>query len=605
MLKGGYVGKILRVNLTNGNVITEDINEKWAEMYIGGRGYGTRVMLEEVDAKVDPLSPDNKVIIATGPLGSTYAPSSGRVMVITKGALNGAIACSNSGGHFAPELKRAGYDMIIIEGKAPNPVYLWIYKGAVQIRDASKLIGENVKKTDAFLKKNTHPEAGTLEIGPAAEKLSLISNITFDGHRAAGRTGVGAVLASKNLKGIAVKGNLGIAVADNEAFAKAVYSARSFLSKDPFSGNGAAVLGTSMLVNIINGLGALPSFNASDAYFENADNISGERLAAENLVRNEGCDSCPIACGRVTEIRKGKYKGEHGLGPEYEPIWALGSMCGVDDLDSVVMASYLCDDYGLDSISAGATVACAMDLYEAGYIPKDDVSFELKFGSPDALVEAVRLMGEQNTPFGKLLAQGSYRLAEHYGHTEFSMSVKKQEFPAYDARAIKGIGLGYATSNRGACHVRGYTIPTEIFNRKVDRLAYEGKAELTKTMQDLTAALDSTGICLFTTFGLKAKDIAAMFEAATGFKCDADEFVKKGERIWNIEKIFNLKAGFNMFDDVLPERLEKDPIKTGPSKGEVTDLSRMLPEYYKIRGWDENGIPKRDKLQELSIEDLI
>ncbi len=604
MIKGGYVGKILRVNLSSESVNIEDIREEWAEKFIGGRGYGTRIMMEEVNPQIDPLSEDNKIIIATGPLGSTYAPSSGRVMVITKGALNGAIACSNSGGHFGPELKRAGFDFIIIEGKAAKPVYLWIYKGSVKIMDASKIWGKNVKDADKIMKKLTHPEAGTLEIGPAAEKLSLIANITFDGHRAAGRTGVGAVLAVKNLKGIAAKGNLGIKAADNKAFSKAVYNARKMLAKDPFSGKGAAKLGTPMLVNIINSIGGLPSYNAHDAFFETADKISGEELAANNLVRNEGCDSCPIACGRVTEIRQGKYKGNHGVGPEFEPVWALGAACGVDDLDSVVMASYLCDDYGIDSISAGSTIACAMDLYESGYIPKEDVPFELRFGSPDALVESIRLMCEQSNEFGKLLAQGSYRLAEHYGHPEFSMSVKKQEFPAYDPRAIKGIGLGYATSNRGACHVRGYTIPSEIFNKNIDRLAYEGKADLTKVFQDLTAALDSTGICLFTTFGLKAKDIADMFASATGFECNEEEFLKKGERIWNMERLFNIKAGFTKADDILPERLSAEPIKTGASKGETADLNKMLPEYYSIRGWDKNGVPEREKLEQLGIEDL-
>ncbi len=604
MIKGGYIGKILRVDLSNNKTGVEDIREDWARKFIGGRGYGTRIMMDEVDPKVDPLSKENKVIIATGPLGSTYAPSSGRVMVITKGALNGAIACSNSGGHFAPELKRAGFDMIIIEGKAEKPVYLWINKGNVEIRDASDIWGKNVSDADSIMKKATHPEAGTLEIGLAAEKLSLISNVTFDGHRAAGRTGVGAVLASKNLKGIAARGNLCVGVADNEAFAKAVYNARGILSKDAFSGGGGAALGTALLVNVINGVGGLPTNNAQDAYFENANNISGEKLAKDNLVRNEGCDSCPIACGRVTEIRSGKYKGNHGVGPEYEPIWALGSMCGVDDLNAVVMASYLCDDYGIDSISAGSTVACAMDLYESGYIPKEDVPFELKFGSPDSLVNTVKAMCEQDSEFGKLLAQGSYRLAEHYGHPEFSMSVKKQEFPAYDPRAIKGIGLEYATSNRGACHVRGYTIAAEVLGN-TDRLTYEGKAELTKIFQDLTSALDSTGICLFTTFGLQGKEIAEMFEAATGIKCSVDDFMKTGERIWNMERMFDIKAGFTKDDDALPERLAKEPIKTGPSKGEVTDLNRMLPEYYQLRGWDENGIPKIDKLKELGIDDLV
>lgn len=604
MIKGGYQGKILRVNLTDETIKVEDINEEWARKYIGGRGYATRIMWEEVDPKVDPLSEDNKVIIATGPLDGTLAPSSGRVMVVTKGALNGAIACSNSGGHFGPALKHAGYDMIILEGKAKEPVYLWINKGKVEIRSAKHLWGKLVDEADKLMREETHPEAETMVIGPAGEKLSLIANVMFNGHRAAGRTGVGAVVGSKNLKGIAVRGNLGIKVAEPEKFMKVVYEAREILSKDAFSGGGAAKLGTAMLVNIINGIGGFPTRNAQDAYFPEAEKISGEALAKNNLVRNEGCDSCPIACGRVTEIREGKYKGERGTGPEYESIWALGAMCGVSDLNAIVMANYLCDRYGLDTISAGVTVACAMELYEKGYMPKEDAPFPLNFGSGDALVEAIKLMGEQKGKLGKLLAQGSYRLAEHYGHPELSMSAKKQEIPAYDPRAIKGIGLEYATSNRGACHVRGYTVAAEVLGN-VDRLKYEGKAELTKTFQDLTAALDSTGICLFTTFGLGAKEIAALYSAATGFECDEKEFMKIGERIWNLERLFNLRAGFTRKDDTLPPRLLKEPIKTGPSKGEIEELDKMLDDYYRVRGWDKDGVPTKEKLEELGLSELV
>jgi len=604
MIKGGYMGKILRVNLTNNNIETESINESWAKKYIGGRGYGTRIMMEEVDPKTDPLSENNKIIIASGPLGSTVAPSSGRVMVITKGALNGAIACSNSGGHFGSEMKRTGFDMIIIEGKAAKPVYLWISKNGIELRDADYLWGKPADEVDKIMKENTHPEACTMEIGPAGEKLSLIANITFDGHRAAGRTGVGAVAGAKNLKGIAVRGNLSVKVADNDAFLKASYEARDILSKNAFSGGGGAKYGSAILVNVINSVGGIPTRNAHDSYFPEAEKISGEFLTKNNLVRNEGCDSCSIACGRVTEIRDGKYKGEHGVGPEYESIWAFGAMCGVSDLNAIVMSNYLCDRYGLDTISAGSTVACAMDLYESGYMPKEDAPFPLEFGSADALVNAVELMAKQEGKLGKLLAQGSYRLAEHYGHSELSMSVKKQEFPAYDPRAIKGIGLEYATSNRGACHVRGYTVAAEVLG-KTDRIKYDGKAELVKIFQNLTAALDSTGICLFTTFGLVGENIAKLYSAATGVNCSEAEFMKIGERIWNMEKLFNIKAGFTKEDDMLPPRMLKEPIKTGPSKGEVEELDKMLDDYYKARGWDENGIPTKEKLKELEIENLI
>jgi aldehyde:ferredoxin oxidoreductase len=604
MINGGYQGKILRVDLTDHVVKEEALREDWARKYIGGRGYGTRIIWEEVDPKVDPLSPDNKVVIATGPLDGTTAPSSGRVMVITKGPLNGTIACSNAGGYFGPMLKRTGYDMIILEGKSKEPVYLWINKGKVEIRDAKHLWGKLVNESDQLMREETHLEAETMEIGPAGEKLSVISNVMFNGHRASGRTGVGAVVGSKNLKGIVVRGNLGVSVADHDKFAEAVRSTREILAGNPVASAGLPLYGTAVLVNIINAVGSLPVRNAQDAFFTEVDKISGETLRSRNLVRNEGCSDCPIACGRVTAINDGKYKGEHGGGPEYEPLWALGAMCGISDLDAIIMANYLCDRYGLDAIAAGSTVACAMELYERGYMPAGDAPFALRFGDSNALVESVRAMGEQKDEFGKLLAQGSYRLGEHYGHPELSMSVKKQEFPAYDPRGIKGIGLEYATSNRGACHVRGYTISAEVLSPGTDRLAYEGKAALTKTFQDLTAALDSTGICLFTTFGLQAKDLAQLYSTATGFDCDGTEFMKIGERIWNMEKLFNLRSGLTAKDDTLPPRILKEPIVSGPSKGEIEDLGKMLGEYYSERGWGKDSVPTSDKLKELGLEDL-
>ncbi|MGE4413456.1 MAG: aldehyde ferredoxin oxidoreductase C-terminal domain-containing protein, partial [Candidatus Caldatribacteriota bacterium] len=303
----------------------------------------------------------------------------------------------------------------------------------------------------------------------------------------------------------------------------------------------------------------------------------------------------------VTVIKEGKYKGAQGGGPEYESVWSLGAMCGISDLDAVLMANYLCDKYGMDTISSGVTVACAMELYEKGYLPKEDAPFPLTFGSGEALVETIKLMGEQKEKLGKLLAQGSYRLAEYYKHPELSMSAKKQEFPAYDPRGVKGIGLQFATSNRGACHVRGYTIAAEVLSGAVDRLKYEGKAELVKTFQDLTAALDSTGICLFTTFGLGGGDIALLLSTATGFQVGEKEFMQIGERIWNLERLFNLKAGFSRKDDTLPPRILKEPIKSGPSKGEIEELDKMLADYYKVRGWDNDGVPGEGKLKELEL----
>ncbi len=601
MIKGGFKGKILRVNLTSGEIRVEDLKEDWAKKFIGGRGYGTKIIYDEVDPTIDPLSEKNKVIIATGPLGGTLAPSSGRTMVITKGPLTGTIACSNAGGHFGPALKHAGFDLVIIEGKAKEPVYLWIYKGITELRPAQDIWGKSTDESDKILREKTHPLAETMEIGPAGEKQSLLANVMFNGHRAAGRTGVGAVLGSKNFKGIAVRGNQEVKVAEPEEFREAVSKTREILSKDAFSGGGAAMLGTAMLVNVLNSIGAFPIKNSQDAYFPEAEKISGETLRERNLIRNEACAECPIGCGRVTVIKEGKYKGAQGGGPEYESVWSLGAMCGISDLDAVLMANYLCDKYGMDTISAGVTVACAMELYEKGYLPQEDAPFPLTFGSGEALVETIKLMGEQKEKLGKLLAQGSYRLAEYYKHPELSMSVKKQEFPAYDPRGVKGIGLQFATSNRGACHVRGYTIAAEVLSGAVDRLKYEGKAELVKTFQDLTAALDSTGICLFTTFGLGGGDIALLLSTATGFQVGEKEFMQIGERIWNLERLFNLKAGFSRKDDTLPPRILKEPIKSGPSKGEIEELDKMLADYYKVRGWDNDGVPGEGKLKELEL----
>jgi aldehyde:ferredoxin oxidoreductase len=601
MLKG-FNGVILRVGLNDGRIEREGINEQWARLFIGGRGYGERIIYEEVDPKVDPLSKDNKAVIATGPIGGTTAPASGRTMVITKGALNDTIACSNGGGYFGTELKMAGYDMIILEGKAPHPVYLWIDNDTVELRSAQDIWGKTSLESDTWLREQTHIEARTMVIGPAGERLSRISGVMFDGHRASGRTGVGAVVGSKNFKGIAVRGTKGVEVADVDGFKQAVRNAYQKLHDHPVAAEGLPTYGTAVLVNILNNVGSFPTRNAQEAYFPTADHISGETMVKKTLIKNKGCGACPIDCGRVTEIREGKYQGDHGEGPEYETAWSLGAMCGVDDLNAVTKAHYLCDEYGLDGISAGVTIACAMELFEKGHLPSTDVPFPLKFGDGDAVVELIKLMGAREG-IGDLLAEGSYRLAEHYGHPEFSMSVKKQEIPAYDPRGVKGIGLEYATSNRGACHVRGYTIAPEVLGTpmQVDRLTYDGKAELTKLFQDLTAAVDSSGACLFTTFGMEAGNYAELLKTATGFPYDDKELLLAGERIWNLERLFNIKAGLTKEDDTLPTRLLEEPIPSGPSEGEVNELSKMLPEYYQVRGWDSDGKPTKERLKELGL----
>lgn len=598
----GWIGTLLRVNLSTGSVTKEALDPRLAKDYIGARGLGTKIMFDEVDPRVDPFSAENKLIFAPGPFSGTFAPSAGRYNVITKGPLTGTIAASNSGGSFGPELKYSGYDALILEGKAQKPVYLWIFDDKVELRDASGLWGKTVPETSDLIRAETDEDARVACIGPAGERLVLFAAVMNDLGRAAGRTGVGAVMGSKNLKAVAVVGTGAIDVADQAAFKESVLKARKLIREHPVGGTGLKAYGTDVLVNILNQSGGLPTKNFQDGFFPEANKVGGESLAEKLLERPRGCFSCVISCGRATRVSNGKYSGQ-GEGPEYETAWSFGPDCGIDDLEAVTKANYYCNDYGLDTITLGSTVACAMELYERGYITlKETGGIPLNFGNAEAMVEAVRqtCVGEG---FGKKLALGSYRLAESYGHPELSMTCKKQEMAAYDPRSVQGIGLNFATNNRGGCHVRGYTISPEILGVpfKVDKDVTEGKAQLTITFQNLTAALDSSGACLFSTFGLGADELAAELKALTGADYTTEEFMKCGERIWNLERLWNLKAGFSAKDDTLPERLLKEPLKTGSAAGRVNKLSEMLPEYYQLRGWDKDGIPTEKKLKELGL----
>jgi aldehyde:ferredoxin oxidoreductase len=598
----GWIGKVLRVNLSTGKVSTEALDPDLAKDYIGARGLGTKIMTDEVDPKVDPLSPENKLIFVPGPLTGTFAPSAGRYTVVTKGALTGAIASANSGGTWGPALKFAGYDAVIIEGAAPKPVYLWIKNAKVEILDASHLWGKDVPETSDAIRAETDDDAKIACIGPAGENRVLFACIMNDLHRAAGRSGVGAVMGSKNLKAIAVVGTGAVTCADPKAFESAVVKARDKIHKHPVGGAGLRLYGTDVLTNILNQIGGYPTKNYQDGHVPTADKLGGETLAATLLQRPKGCFSCIISCGRVTKVTNPKYAGE-GEGPEYETSWGFGGDCCIDDLDAVTKANYLCNEYGMDAISMAVTVACAMELYEMGLITKEDTGgIALEWGNAEAMVEVTRLTGV-GEGFGKKLALGSYRLAESCGHPELSMTVKKQEIPAYDARAVQGIGLNFATANCGAAHVRGYTIAPEVLGNpvKVDKDTIEGKPALVILFQNLTAALDATGACLFTTFGIGADELAEMLGAVTGVGYTSEDFMKCGDRIWNLERQWNLNAGLTANDDTLPPRLLKEPIKTGASKGRLSRLPEMLPEYYELRGWDKNGVPTASKLGELGL----
>ncbi len=598
----GWIGNMIRVNLSDKTIKLEKLDNDDLKNYIGARGLGTRLYTKEVDPKIDPLSSENKMIFVTGPLTGTLAGSGGRFNVVTKGPLNGTIAASNSGGNFGPELKFAGYDGIIFEGRAEKPVYLWINNDEIELRDAEDLWGKDAHDTTDLIKAATDDEAKVACIGPAGENLVKFACIMNEYNRAAGRSGVGAVMGSKNLKAVAVRGTRGIQIADKEGFMDAIVDTRAKLKAHPVTGAGLAAYGTNVLVNILNEHGGLPVKNFSEAaVYPNAEKISGEHQAEHNLIRNKGCFGCPIGCGRVSK-NKVKFKGI-GEGPEYEATWGFGSNLDIDDFEAVCKANFLCNELGMDPITLAGTIACAVEMVEKGFIPREKA--DLNWGDTEMLVEMTRKTAYREG-FGDELAEGSYRLAEKYGHPEYSMSAKKQELPAYDPRGQQGIGLEYATSNRGGCHVRGYMTSPEVLGipEKVDPDAIEGKPGLLKIFQDLTALVDSAGICLFTTFAIGLPEISEELRKATGLNLSDEEFLLAGERIWNLEKIFNLQAGLSKKDDTLPPRLLNEPMKDGPHKGNVVRLDEMLSEYYQLRGWDKNGIPTQAKLNQLGMTDV-
>ena len=615
-----WAGKILRVNLTAGTVKSEPLNMEWARDYIGSRGLGTKYLVEEVDATVDPLSADNKIIWATGPLTGTMASTGGRYTVITKGPLTGAIACGNSGGYWGAEFKMAGWDMVIFEGKSPKPVYLYVNDDVAELRDAAHLWGKSVWETEATLKSSLQdPLTRISSIGKAGENGVLFAAVVNDLHRAAGRSGVGTVMGSKNLKAIAVRGTKGVGnIRDPKAFMAAVKAGKKVLADNGVTGTGLPAMGTQVLMSVINEVGAVPTRNHRDNQFEGAKDIGAEAMATprktdgkKHLVTNQACFGCTIACGRISKmdenhftiVNKPQYRGASG-GLEYESAWSLGAANGVNDLEALQYANLLCNEEGIDPISFGATVAAVMELYDMGVLTKDQVGIEANFGSAQALAflaeETVNGRG-----FGKEIGQGSKRLCAKYGHPELSMSSKGQEFPAYDGRAIQGIGLAYATSNRGGCHLRGYTIASEVLGIpvKTDPLEHEGKPDLVKAFQDATAAFDSSGLCLFTTFAWGLQDLSPQMQGACDEQYTVDELAKIGERIWNMEREFNNRAGFTSKDDSLPPRLTsvEGACKTGPAKGKFNMLAEMLPKYYAVRGWDSEGRPTAATKERLGL----
>ncbi len=609
----GWQGRVLRVNLSEGTCEGEDLNREWAEQYLGQRGLGSRYFTAEVEPKVDPLSPDNKLVYATGPLTGTMAPTGARFSVVTKGALTNIIAASNSGGHFGAELKAAGWDVLIVEGKAKSPLYLYVRDDHAELLAADDLWGRSVWECEPALKaRHMDPLIKVSSIGRAGEIGVRFAGIVNDLDRAAGRSGVGAVMGSKNLKAIAVRGTTGIAVNDPEAFRAAVDNARRIL--DPSAPRARYEnIGTHGMMDVTQNFGALPAYNCHDVQFDGTPRINAAAMQKRRLTdgrstlqTNKACFGCTIGCGRVSKLDPTHFSvaGKQGRevylesqgGLEYESAFSLGAMTGIDDREAMTYANYICNQQGMDPISFGVTVAAAMELYEVGAITDADTGgIALDFGSAEGLVAMAELtaLGEG---LGKDIGMGSKGLCEKYGHPEFAMQVKGQEIAGYDPRAMQGMGLAYATSNRGACHIR-----SRPFVDDFSRVETEGKAKIVKDTQDEVAAIDSTGLCVFAYNAWSMDDIAAMVEGACGGGWTAERMCLTGERVWNLERKFNLEAGLTAADDTLPRRLLEEAAKRGTARGHVCGLDAMLPEYYRLRGWDAGGVPTAETVKRLRI----
>ena len=611
----GWHGKALRVDLTNETVSVEQIDPQTAKDYIGGRGWAIKMLHDEVEPTVDPLSPENKLIFTVGPLTGTPAPTGNRYMVTTKAPLTGAIACSNSGGMYPTEMKKTGFDMILLEGRAEHPVYLWINatdseeEPHVEVRPADHLWGRPVPEATDALLEETDERARVACIGPAGERLVKMASIMNDKHRAAGRSGVGAVMGSKHLKAVVLRGTRDVPLAQPDQMRELCRQVRREVAADVRKGSTLREYGTAYVPIVTNELGILPTRNFQTGVFEGVEGITGQVLSDNYLIRPKPCYGCPIACGRKTTLEGSPYEGE-GEGPEYETIASLGSACGLGDMAAVTKANYLCNELGMDTISTGMTIACAMELYEKGILPEEDVGMPLRFGDADAVIHLVEQIAYRDG-FGDVLAEGSYRLAERYGHPELSITAKRQEFPGYDPRGSKGMGLLYATSNVGASHMAGDLAYMEVFGtpKKIDPLTVERKPWYIKHFEDLFTIIDAAGLCVFLsirylcdgTYDVMPTRMARLLNLVTGADYTVESLLEAGDRVYTLERLFLNRAGFSRTDDTLPPRMLEEPMPEGPAQGHVVELEEMLPEFYELRGWDEKGIPTDEKLEELGL----
>ena len=612
------MGKILRIDLLNGKITEEFPDEETLKMYLGGSGLATKYLIDETSKGIDPLGPENKLIFMTGPLTGTPSPSTGRYSVVAKSPLTGVWGQANSAGFWGRDLKRSGFDGVIFEGISPKPVYLVTEDGKAELRDASHLWGKNTSETTRIIREELGEKFNVSCIGIGGENLVKYAAIMNDCDkpnygRAAGRCGMGTVMGSKKVKAIASKGDAKIEVANPEEYKAEAKQRYDWVNQSMLKMT-LEVFGTATMVDLVNIKGGLPTKNWQTGVFPAADKINGTAINETILTGRKPCFACPVACGRVSEIKEGKYKSA-GEGPEYESLGALGTMCGVDNLEAITLAHFLCNEYGLDVISAGSTIGFAMECYEKGILTNEDTGgIEFNFGNADLVIDLIAKISKREG-IGDLLAEGTRKMAEKLGKDsyKFAMHVKGLELPAYDSRAAKITGLAYATANRGGCHITGYiegpaflSMPFMIVEDAMvgDVLSENPEdTKIVKEFEDAFGIFDAIDGCKFMGMVLTSEDWAALIEKLLGYDFTKEDFAKMGERLYNLARVYNVREGVTRADDTLPPRLLEEPMPDGPAKGETVDLDPLLDAYYEYRGWDkETGKPTKEKLKELGLE---
>jgi aldehyde:ferredoxin oxidoreductase len=602
----GRTGRCLRVNLTQGKHSTEKIDPDLMQKFLGGRGLGVKIFSDEVDPQTEPLAPDNKLIFSSGPLVGTGAITGASCNIITKSSLTGTLACAKMRGHFGAELKFAGFDMVIIEGRAESPVILSITDDKVKLVPALEYWGRSTVDTENLFKKNIGNQWAGREtflaaIGPAGERLLPLANIVNDRFLSVGGAGIGAVMGSKNLKALAVKGQHSLHVADGNRFVQVINTLINKLNSAPLTSQSLSQWGTAFLVGLCFQKGILPQHNFHDNTLS-LKNIGTDALNSAFALRSRSCFSCPVGCIKKTDVRHPAYEGR-GMVPTYLAIGSLGVNCGINDLEVIGMANMLCAEMGLDPVATGGTLATAMELVSQKALTPEELKVDLSFGNGEAMLEAIRLMSTKGG-HAKRLGQGGRVLAETFERPDLFMGVKGMSLAPFDPRAIQGLGLHFATCNYGPHHLYGNTFIDELLNvhEKIDPWEIEGKALLVKDYQDTTAVMDSLGLCSWPLMGLKFKNYVPMTNSCLGTSYSADDLLTIGERVWNMERLFNMRAGFDAAHDVLPDRFTQEPIAEGPAEGQVSRVQEMRPEYYQLRGWSEVGAPLPETLIKLGLE---